>query len=435
MDFANLLGKDDVETIDTDRPREAGTAMRPGTGAVLRSAREEAGLDLVDVAKVLRIRPLYLQAIEDGRYQDLPGSAYVIGFIRTYSQYLGLDAAEIVRRFKHETEGALEAQPELVFPAPISDGQLPTRAIILGSLLAAVVAYGAWYHYSDNQSPSELVSELPERLRPVVAETEAPEPAPQSPPAGDDAAPVDGAAAPDAEPDPAPVEAAGAEAEAEAEAAAVPALTAPAEETVAAESAATAETADADADADTSAGDDVAAEDAATEESAVEDSAAEAAAVDATADEADAALAPESPVAAAPARPVPPPPAPPTRPETAAAATGAVDGLGGLPAVPEDNGASPSVFGRHNADSRITVLAVDEAWIQVRDADNRLLLSRLMRAGDRYLVPNRDGLQLITGSAGDVRIFVDGQQAPSLGEPGEVRRDIRLEADYLLAGN
>ncbi len=48
------------------------------------------GLDLADCAAATRIRERYLIAIEDGRFESLPGPAYVNGFIRAYASHLGV---------------------------------------------------------------------------------------------------------------------------------------------------------------------------------------------------------------------------------------------------------------------------------------------------------------------------------------------------------
>jgi cytoskeletal protein RodZ len=48
------------------------------------------GLDLADCAAATRIRERYLIAIEDGRFESLPGPAYVSGFIRAYAAHLGV---------------------------------------------------------------------------------------------------------------------------------------------------------------------------------------------------------------------------------------------------------------------------------------------------------------------------------------------------------
>jgi cytoskeletal protein RodZ len=59
-------------------------------GVILREARMRQGLDLADCAAATRIRERYLIAIEDGRFESLPGPAYVSGFIRAYAAHLGV---------------------------------------------------------------------------------------------------------------------------------------------------------------------------------------------------------------------------------------------------------------------------------------------------------------------------------------------------------
>ena len=60
-------------------------------GPSLREARERRGLSPVDVQKAIRIRDRYLNALEEEKWDQLPGDAYVKGFLRTYAEFLGLD--------------------------------------------------------------------------------------------------------------------------------------------------------------------------------------------------------------------------------------------------------------------------------------------------------------------------------------------------------
>ncbi|HJU36451.1 MAG TPA: RodZ domain-containing protein [Gaiellaceae bacterium] len=82
-------------------------------GGSLREARLKRGLTPADVQKAIRIRDRYLQALEEERWELLPGDAYVKGFLRTYADYLGLDGSLYVEeynsRFAHPDE-----QPQLV---------------------------------------------------------------------------------------------------------------------------------------------------------------------------------------------------------------------------------------------------------------------------------------------------------------------------------
>ena len=86
-------------------------------------------------------------------------------------------------------------------------------------------------------------------------------------------------------------------------------------------------------------------------------------------------------------------------------------------------------------ESRILVRARMASWIQVRDdVGNQLLMTRLMRAGDTFNVPDRPGLTLLTGNAGALEILVDGETMPPLGPVGAVRRDVTLDVERLREG-
>ena len=80
-------------------------------GGSLREARLKRGLTPADVQKAIRIRDRYLQALEEERWELLPGDAYVKGFLRTYADYLGLDGnlyvEEYNSRFAHLDEPLL----------------------------------------------------------------------------------------------------------------------------------------------------------------------------------------------------------------------------------------------------------------------------------------------------------------------------------------
>ena len=71
-------------------------------GILLQTARKNRNENLNDVAKQLRIRQVYLEAIENDQFEILPGDIYVIGFIKSYSKHLDLDSEEIIERYESE---------------------------------------------------------------------------------------------------------------------------------------------------------------------------------------------------------------------------------------------------------------------------------------------------------------------------------------------
>jgi cytoskeleton protein RodZ len=80
------------------------------------------------------------------------------------------------------------------------------------------------------------------------------------------------------------------------------------------------------------------------------------------------------------------------------------------------------------------IRAHGESWIQIRDAGNQAIVSRVLRAGDSYRVPSQSGLTMMTGNAGMLDVLVDGNQAPALGPVGLVKRNISLDPERLRAG-
>jgi len=322
-----------------------GRRDEPHVGVILGQTREALGQSLSDVSRDLRIRRAFLEAIEEGRYDGLPGAAYTLGFIRTYAEHLGLEGDEIVRRFKLES-GQAAPKSKLNFPSPMSESTAPKAAVLLIGALIAVAAYGIWYLSSNRYlDVAELVVPLPEHLRKLLPGEQRSVTVPV-PPAARPAAEVASTTSDPAKPP-------------------------PAAEVVASQ--------------------------------------------------------PERAAPAAPAASVPPVPAevntaaaPPVAPDPAAA-----------PAPNRDpNGAAMDSA----AAGRVVLRANADAWVEVRESGVRTpLLSRLMKAGETFVVPDRSGLTLMTGNAGGLEVTVDGRPVPSLGKSGTVRRNVSLAPESLSA--
>lgn len=149
-------------------PERAETTPRLSVGAALRAERERRGLTVDDVAANLRIRRALIEAIEHGRYKELPGAPYAVGFIRTYADFLELDREEMIRRFHGEAKG-LEDRKELNFPKPLPESRLPGGVLLLMSAVIAAVAYAFWhFHSSDERAPVPRVAAVPEQLAPLA---------------------------------------------------------------------------------------------------------------------------------------------------------------------------------------------------------------------------------------------------------------------------
>jgi cytoskeleton protein RodZ len=114
-------------------------------GSSLRAAREQRGLELADVERATRIRSRYLRALEDERFDLIPGLVYAKGFLRTYADHLGLDGErfvdELVSRLPRE-----EDEAPLPAPRPIQRRgfRFPTHLAAAGVGALLVVAGVIW---------------------------------------------------------------------------------------------------------------------------------------------------------------------------------------------------------------------------------------------------------------------------------------------------
>lgn len=137
-------------------------------GAELRGVRERLGWKLPDVATRLKIRLPFLEAIEAGDLSALPAPAYAAGFIRSYSETMGLDPDEILRRFR--AEGMTRPkQPTLSFPEPVPDRGVPPGAIVFLVAVIGIGAYFLWYRHSEHElKMAQMVPAVPAKLAPLA---------------------------------------------------------------------------------------------------------------------------------------------------------------------------------------------------------------------------------------------------------------------------
>ena len=159
---------------------------------------------------------------------------------------------------------------------------------------------------------------------------------------------------------------------------------------------------------------------------------------------ADEGSAPEPPAVAEPvplpptvAEPVPPPPIQPT-PSSAVAAT-VPRVVAPAPAAPEPAPAPEAPLAAaappRPEEGRVVLRAKAEAWVQVRERPGGpILVNRVLRPGESWTAPAKEGLLLSTGNANGLEILVDGQVVPGLGPGRAVRRDVPMEPEKLKAG-
>lgn len=143
--------------------REAGPGQ--AVGRLLRDQREARGLDLTQVEKSIRIRRSHLEAIEDGRYDQLPGAAYIPAFLRAYATHLGLDAEKVLTAY--HLSGAVPIKRPVTLPAnfPGTERRAPIGLAVLTVLLVVAAGYGVWHYMPRDQAVvAQKVPPVPDRL-------------------------------------------------------------------------------------------------------------------------------------------------------------------------------------------------------------------------------------------------------------------------------
>lgn len=150
-------------------------------GSLLKEMRLQKGLRLPDVAKKLCIRRVYLEAIEESNYAEVPAFPYGIGFVRSYATFLGLNSGNIVELYKDETMP--KSDKEIYMLEPQSEASVPNKKYLLISLLAIALVYGGWSAYNkglleeaDKASTEEQTEEVSSDTLPIVVEDFSAEP-------------------------------------------------------------------------------------------------------------------------------------------------------------------------------------------------------------------------------------------------------------------
>ena len=80
-------------------------------GDILRAEREKQGLTIDDITRETSIRDIYVEAIEKGDYDALPGDVYAKGFIRNYSRFLQMDGDALLQQYDEERNITKVVQP------------------------------------------------------------------------------------------------------------------------------------------------------------------------------------------------------------------------------------------------------------------------------------------------------------------------------------
>jgi hypothetical protein len=109
-------------------------------GPIFRQARSESGKSLEDAVRETKIAKKYLLALENEDFSAFPGETYLIGFLRNYAQFLGLDPEDMVHKYRDQKIQEQPAPIEQLTARPKG-----TRRFLILLLIALIVVSTAVY--------------------------------------------------------------------------------------------------------------------------------------------------------------------------------------------------------------------------------------------------------------------------------------------------
>jgi cytoskeleton protein RodZ len=131
-----------------DNPSEA--IPQTSLGTLLREAREQLGLSVSDVAAQTKFAPRQIEALEADDFKNLPETAFLRGFVRSYAKILNVDAEVLLAALPQPKAPAAELIPASVdvpFPKDYS-AQKNLLMLVAALLLALIVAGFVVWHFT-----------------------------------------------------------------------------------------------------------------------------------------------------------------------------------------------------------------------------------------------------------------------------------------------
>ncbi len=162
------------ETLAKENPK-TDNASETKIGTLLKEMRTKQGKTFAEISQSLCIRKAYLEAIENGDYNNIPEYPYGIGFIRSYADYLGLDGNQIVQMYKNEAEADFRKKHPYYVMEPQAEATMPNKNYIIFSIILLVIIYVAWSLFNQfSENNKEETTETNQENVVVPAENEFP---------------------------------------------------------------------------------------------------------------------------------------------------------------------------------------------------------------------------------------------------------------------
>lgn len=125
-------------------PEDAeGSARKPSIGETLRATREFRRASIERVAELLRIEPRFVVALEEDRFEEIGPPVFVKGYLKHYSELLGIDPQPLLDELRERLRGA---DPPLQARLPAEREKSPSSVatVAVAAVVLALAAVGVW---------------------------------------------------------------------------------------------------------------------------------------------------------------------------------------------------------------------------------------------------------------------------------------------------
>jgi transcriptional regulator with XRE-family HTH domain len=135
-------------------------------GERLREIREQAGVSIEEIANAIKVNKKYLVHIEADNYENMPSDIYIRGFLKNYSNFLGIEAKDVIKIY--EKERGIENNIKKIDNKKNQRRKIKIPTIVLSSRVVFGVLFGffvlaiSWYFYKEagqfSETPRLLIS-------------------------------------------------------------------------------------------------------------------------------------------------------------------------------------------------------------------------------------------------------------------------------------
>ena len=153
--------------------------MSEDFGSYLKHERELRGVPLDDIAESTKISVRFLRALEEGRFEDLPGDVFIKGFIRSYGQAIGSNVDELLAAYHESSSKGQDAgSSDTITPPKVEPPErpfvFPTKAV-LGFVAALLIVGGGGYWITAKKGENTGTSQQTRAASPSAVDNSLPE--------------------------------------------------------------------------------------------------------------------------------------------------------------------------------------------------------------------------------------------------------------------